>query len=283
VAAVLNVTPDSFSDGGRFEGEARTAEAAAAGIAAADAGAVVVDVGGESTRPRGASYGPGAVDVPEEDELLRVVPVLAALRAARPSLVLSVDTRKHGVARAALDAGADVLNAVSGLDLAPETLELVAERGAALVLNHMRGDPSSTFAVSRFSDVVAEVAADLDAARERALRAGIPADRILLDPGLGFGKTPDECRALLAALDLLDAPGRPLVVGASRKAFLVPAGAAPPPPAARLPESLAAVAAARAAAPRRPILFRVHDAAETVRFLAALSQGPFPSARAPRA
>lgn len=268
VMAILNVTPDSFSDGGRFA----TAQAAVAeGTRAADLGAALVDVGGESTRPRGAAYGAGAAEVDAAEELRRVLPVVEALRRARPGLPISVDTRKAEVAEACLAAGADLVNLVTGLDAGPELLELVARHGAALILNHCRGTPQSTFAASRFEDVVAEVAADLQAARATAVTAGVAPERILLDPGLGFGKGPDDCFALLAGLDRLAPPGVPLVVGASRKAFLGTIRGTPS--TDRLPESLGAVGVAARLAGRRPAVVRVHDTEETLAFLAVLARG----------
>ena len=267
VMAILNVTPDSFSDGGRFT----SAEAAAEeGARYADIGAAIVDIGGESTRPKGRTYGEGAGEISSDEEEKRVLPVLSLLRSMRPSLALSVDTRRASVARAALDAGADVVNVVTGLDVPADLLELVASRGAAIVLNHCRGMPSTTFEESSFSDVVSEVTADLRAARARAISAGISEQRIFLDPGFGFGKTPDQNFALLGALDRLAPPSVPLVVGASRKAFLGAVSGALVND--RLPESLAAVAASAAAARTRPVLVRVHDVAETVRFLAVLAK-----------
>lgn len=267
VMAILNVTPDSFSDGGRFT----SAEAAAEeGARYADLGAAIVDIGGESTRPKGRTYGEGAGEISSDEEEKRVLPVLSLLRSMRPSLALSVDTRRASVARAALDAGADVVNVVTGLDVPADLLELVASRGAAIVLNHCRGMPSTTFEESSFSDVVSEVTADLRAARARAISAGISEQRIFLDPGFGFGKTPNQNFALLGALDRLAPPSVPLVVGASRKAFLGAVSGALVND--RLPESLAAVAASAAAARTRPVLVRVHDVAETVRFLAVLAK-----------
>jgi dihydropteroate synthase len=266
--AILNVTPDSFSDGGRFA----TAEAAVAeGARAADLGAALVDVGGESTRPRGAAYGAGAAEVDSAEELRRVLPVVEVLRRTHPGLPISVDTRKAEVAEACLAAGADVVNLVTGLDAGPELLDVVARHGAALILNHCRGTPQSTFAASRFEDVVAEVALDLEAARATAVAAGVAPERILLDPGLGFGKSSDDCFALLAGLDRLAPAGVPLVVGASRKAFL---GTVRGTPATdRLPESLGAVAVVARLAALRPALVRVHDTAETLAFLAVLARG----------
>jgi len=266
--AILNVTPDSFSDGGRL---LEPGAAVAAGLSFADAGAALLDVGGESTRPRGVAYGAGANEVPAAEELARVLPVLEGIRAARPGIPISIDTRKSEVARAALDAGADVVNLVTGLDAPDDLLALVASRGAALVLNHCRGTPATTFAESFFGpSVVREVAADLTRARRRALWAGIRPEKVLLDPGLGFGKDAAQNFALLGGLGRLAPPGTPLVVGASRKAFLGTVDARPPDD--RLPESLGAVAAALRAAPDHPLLVRVHDVLETLRFLAVLAR-----------
>ena len=266
VMAILNVTPDSFSDGGRFA----SAEAAAEeGARYADLGASIIDVGGESTRPKGNTYGEGAREISSNEEIARVIPVLSSLRRKLSSLPLSVDTRRAEVACAALDAGADIVNVVTGLDVPAGLLELVARSGAAIVLNHCRGTPSTTFEESSFQNVTLEVSQDLERARSRAISSGISENKIFLDPGFGFGKTPEENFALLGALDRLAPPGVPLVVGASRKAFLRAITGRPAND--RLPESLAAVALAAAAARTRPILVRVHDVAETVRFLAVLA------------
>lgn len=274
VMAILNVTPDSFSDGGLHLSAGAAIEA---GLRFADAGAVILDVGGESTRPRGTAYGEGAGEVGGDDELARVLPVVEGIRAARPSIPVSVDTRRVAVARRALDAGADVVNLVTGLDPPDGILDLVVERDAAIVLNHMRGVPSTTFAVSRFGpDVATEVAADLARARRRALVAGLRPDRVFVDPGLGFGKTPPQNFALLAGLALLAPEGAPVVVGASRKAFLGSLSGRPP--AERLPESLAACAVAvRELGGRNPLLLRVHDVEETLRFLAILERASSPA------
>lgn len=267
--AILNVTPDSFSDGGRFRD---AAEAVEEGLRLFDRGAAILDVGGESTRPRGSAYGEGAADVAVNEELSRVVPVVDGLRRERPFVAISVDTRRAEVAEAALEAGADVVNVVTGLAPEPALLSVIARRGAVLVLNHCRGTPHTTFAVSRFTHVVREVTEDLRAARERAVDAGVPRGAVLLDPGLGFGKRPAESFALLGALDELAALGSPIVVGASRKAFLGSLREPPPPARERLPESLAAVAIAADLARRHPVVVRVHDADETLRFLAVLSE-----------
>lgn len=205
VMGVLNVTPDSFSDGGRFAGPD---EAAAAGRALLAQGAAIVDVGGESTRP-------GAEAVDPDAELSRVVPVLERLRGAP----VSVDTRRAAVAARALDAGAAVINDVSaGAD--PEMFPLVADRGAGLVLMHMRGEPATMQAAPRYDDVVGEVEAFLLARAAAAGEAGVPRDRILIDPGIGFGKTLEHNLALLRALPRLARHGYPVLVGVSRKSFL---------------------------------------------------------------
>jgi dihydropteroate synthase len=140
--AVLNITPDSFSDGGRFQS---AEEAAEEGVRYADLGAAIIDIGGESTRPRGATYGEGAQEVSSNEETARVLPVISSLRRSRPTLPISIDTRRTDVAREALDAGADVVNIVTGLDVPPDLLALVAGRGTALILGHCRGTPSTTF------------------------------------------------------------------------------------------------------------------------------------------
>ena len=156
--AILNVTPDSFSDGGRFA----SAEAAAEeGARYADLGAAIVDIGGESTRPRGITYGEGAREISSNEEIARVIPVLSSIRRKLPSLPLSVDTRRAEVARAALDAGADMVNIVTGLDASDEMLSAIATARAAVILNHCRGTPQTTFEESSFTDVIADVASDL--------------------------------------------------------------------------------------------------------------------------
>jgi len=242
---VLNATPDSFSDGGRLASPARAAEAAAAMVAE---GAVLLDVGAESTRP-------GAAPVAAEEELRRLLPVLRAVRAA-VGVPLSVDTRKAAVARAALDAGADLVNDVSaGRD--PEMLALCAAAGVPVVLMHMRGVPATMQRRPRYRNVVAEVATFLAARAAAARRAGVAADAIVVDPGIGFGKTVAHNLALLRHVDVIAALGYPVLVGVSRKAFLgALLGGAPP--TGRLFGGAAAVALAVAGGAR---ILRVHDVA----------------------
>jgi len=256
---VLNVTPDSFSDGGRYDDAARALEHAGRLVAE---GAAVIDVGGESSRPPGATYGAGADRVSVEEELRRVVPVVAALSAR--GVRVSVDTVKPEVAQAALRAGAQIVNDVScGADLA--LLDAVAEAGAELVLMHTRGGGRVDASTTGYADLVGEVIAELEAAIERALEAGVARGRVWIDPGLGFAKTAEQSLALLGNLDALVARGYPVLVGASRKSFIArtvaPAGASGPPADARLGGSIACVAAAALAG---AAAVRVHDVFESV-------------------
>jgi dihydropteroate synthase len=205
---VVNVTPDSFSDGGLFlDPEAAIAH----GLELAEGGAEILDVGGESTRP-------GADPVGEEEELRRVVPVIRGL--AGSQVRISVDTSKAAVAAAALDAGAEIVNDVTALRGDPEMGALCAERGATVVLMHMLGEPRTMQEDPRYDDVVAEVKAFLAERIEVALAADIDRERIWLDPGIGFGKTAAHNMELLRRLGELRELGRPLVVGTSRKSFI---------------------------------------------------------------
>ena len=206
---VVNVTPDSFSDGGRFLEHDR---AVAHGRGLAAEGAAILDVGGESTRP-------GADPVPADEERRRVVPVVEAL-AADGGAQVSVDTMKRPVAEAALDAGATYVNDVTALRHDPALAELVAERGATCCLMHMLGEPRTMQVDPRYDDVVDDVRAFLEERLAFAVGEGVREERIMLDPGIGFGKTIDHNLELLHRLDEIVALGRPVVVGASRKSFL---------------------------------------------------------------
>lgn len=210
VMGVVNVTPDSFSDGGRYLDPAR---AIAHGAALAGEGAAILDIGGESTRP-------GAEPVGEAEEMRRVVPVIAGLAAAGVGAQLSVDTSKLAVARGALDAGASYVNDVTAFRAEPELAGLVAERGADCCLMHMLGEPRTMQENPRYDDVVDDVRAFLEERLAAAVAAGIAEERIQLDPGIGFGKTLDDNLRLLARLDAIVAIGRPVVIGTSRKSFL---------------------------------------------------------------
>lgn len=216
IVAVLNATPDSFSDGGRFVSRRERVRVEAAVDAARGllgAGAHVLDVGGESTRP-------GARAVPEPVERERVVPLVEAL-SKRFDAPVSIDTRRASVAAAALDAGASVVNDVSGLAHDPSLAGLAAQRGAALVLGHLRGTPQTMQDAPAFADVVAEVAAELGESVAKARAAGVPDARICVDPGIGFGKNLEHNLKLLAAAgELRRQLGLPIMVGPSRKSFL---------------------------------------------------------------
>ena len=207
---ILNVTPDSFSDGGDFlnpEAAARHAELLL------DEGADVIDVGGESTRP-------GSDPVSEEEELRRVVPVIRKILEARPGAVVSVDTYRARTAEAALDAGARVVNDVTALRGDPRMAALVADAGCPVVLMHMLGEPKTMQREPRYDDVVGEVRHFLEERVEYGNAAGVAAENVILDPGIGFGKTPDHNLSLLRRLDTIVSLGFPVLLGASRKRFL---------------------------------------------------------------
>jgi dihydropteroate synthase len=250
---VTNVTPDSFSDGGRFlETEAALLQARKLVVEGAD----ILDIGGESTRP-------GAEPVPAEVEIARVVPVIRALRTE--GAILSIDTMKPAVARAAVEAGASIWNDVSALRHEPESLATAAELACEVVLMHMQGDPRTMQADPRYADLVAEVCDFLAARAEAALAAGVVRDRIWVDPGIGFGKHITQHNVpLLAQLERVVALGYPVLLGASRKAFIGALDGGKVPADQRLGGSIA-VALAGAAAGVAAV--RVHDVRETVQAL----------------
>jgi dihydropteroate synthase len=254
VMAVLNVTPDSFSDGGSFA----VADAAVEhGLRLAAEGADLIDVGGESTRP-------GAQPVPADEELRRALPVIREL-VRRAKVPISIDTTKAEVARAAMEAGAEVVNDVSGLRRDPEMGTAVARGGAALCLMHSRGEPRDMQQHAAYADLLGEVQDELLEGLRRAREAGVPEERIALDPGLGFAKTAEHNLLLMRRLRELTQLGRPLLAGASRKSFL-----------GRLsgkiaPERLTgSVAAAAVLALNGASILRVHDVAATREALAVV-------------
>jgi dihydropteroate synthase len=272
VMGILNVTPDSFSDGGRFLDPTR---AVAQGLRLEAEGADLLDVGGESTRP-------GAPPVPLDEELRRVIPVIARLaKAAR--VPLSIDTSKAEVARRALEAGAAVVNDVTALRGDPRMAGVAAQSRAAVILMHMRGTPRTMQCRPRYRDVVGEVAAFLRQAVARAEAAGIERPRILVDPGLGFGKTVTHTLLLLRGLDRLAALGFPVVVGPSRKSFIGAVLVAPPARrdtsspawAERLNGTLACVAASQRTG---AAIVRVHDVKPAVQLLTMLEAIETPDA-----
>jgi len=254
IMGIVNVTPDSFSDGGLH---LDPGAAAAHGEQLLAEGADLLDVGGESTRP-------GAEPVAEGEEIRRIIPVIEALR-ARTDRPISVDTMKPGVARAAAAAGATVWNDVTALEGSPRSLALAAELGCGVVLMHMRGTPSTMQAAPQYDDVVAEVAAYLGGRVEAAVAAGIARSKIWIDPGIGFGKTRRHNLMLIARLDRLALLGIPVLVGASRKSFIARTAGDGAGEAGRLGGSLAV---ALAAAARGAAALRVHDVAATRQALA---------------
>jgi dihydropteroate synthase len=249
---VVNVTPDSFSDGGvNFD----PADAVVSARRLLAEGAAIVDVGGESTRP-------GAVAVSADEELRRVVPVLEQL-SGEP---VSIDTSKAEVAARALELGAELVNDVTALRGDPAMADVVAQSGAYLCLMHMQGEPRTMQADPRYEDVVSEVAAFIEERLHAAVAAGIAEERICLDPGIGFGKTVEQNFELVRRLDQLTGLGRPVVVGFSRKSSL---GKLLGDPNATTGTLAASVGAAVAAYERGATILRVHDVREHVEALAA--------------
>lgn len=253
VMGIVNVTPDSFSDGGHHD---TTQAAVAHALRLVEDGADILDIGGESTRP-------GAQEVSTEVEVSRVVPVIAMLRARGVKTPVSVDTMKAGVAVAALDAGADIVNDVSAGTHDAAMLPLCAQRGCGLVLMHMRGTPRTMQQDPRYGDVVTEVGGYLRARCEAAIAAGVARNHVWIDPGFGFGKLPEHNFALVARLGELCALGFPVLVGLSRKSSLGQLTGRPAQD--REPESLAA---ALIAAQKGAAVLRVHEPGPLKRALA---------------
>jgi dihydropteroate synthase len=249
IMGILNITPDSFYDGGRRE---EVNQAITDGVAMVEAGADIIDVGGESTRP-------GSRPVSDEEELARITPVLRGLR-REVKVPISIDTCKATVARAALEAGADIVNDISALRFDAGMISVVAREQVPVVLMHMQGTPRTMQAEPRYNDVVGEVRDFLAARLSEATAGGVARDAVIVDPGIGFGKTLDHNLALLRGLPALAALGQPLLVGASRKTFIgtiLGVG-----PNERLEGSLAAAVAAVLGGAN---ILRVHDVKETVR------------------
>lgn len=261
IMGILNVTPDSFSDGGAHD----TFEAALAHARAMAADCDIIDIGGESTRP-------GSRGVSAEEEIARTVPVIRALRAGGIATPVSIDTRKAAVAEAALDAGADMLNDITALRFDPRMAPLIAERGVPVCLMHSVADPETMQAHARYEDVVAEVMDHLRMRIDAAASAGIPPGRIMVDPGIGFGKTTAHNLRLVREIACFHALGVAVLLGASRKNFIGVIGGAAAGPG-RMPGSLAMALAGAAAGVQ---VLRVHDVAETrqaLRLWAAMTEG----------
>jgi dihydropteroate synthase len=254
VMGILNVTPDSFSDGGCFDG---LGAALAHARRLVSEGADVLDIGGESTRP-------GATPVSEAEELARVIPVIRAVR-QMTAIPISIDTMKPAVARVAIGAGASIWNDVTALSFAPDSPAVAAALGCEVILTHMRGDPATMQTAPHYDDVVTEVSETLRARAHAAVAVGVQREKIWLDPGIGFGKTLAHNLQLLAGLDRLVGLGFPVLLGASRKGFIRAIDPAAVDGGRRLGGSLAAALAGAAAG---VAMVRAHDVAETVQALA---------------
>ena len=266
VMGILNVTPDSFSDGGRHLDPSAALHRAEAML---EEGAVLIDVGGESTRPRGKAYGEGAAAVDADEEKRRVLPVIEAIAARLPEALLSVDTYKGEVAGAALAAGAHLVNDVTGLRLGDGTARAAARYGAPLVVMHSLGQPGEMPHAHAYQDVVRDVKASLAAAVAKAEAAGVR--DVVVDPGFGFGKTARENLRLLAHTDAFLGLGRPVLVGISRKSTIgavLGSAEAPAPVGERLFGTLGATAAAVLGG---AAIVRTHDVGATAEFLRVLT------------
>jgi dihydropteroate synthase len=255
---IINVTPDSFSDGGSFVDSSRSASYAARLV---EEGAAIIDVGGESARP-------GAEGIPVDEELRRVVPPLERIVSACPAARISIDTTKAEVAERALALGATMVNDISAMRHDRRMAEVVGSAGADVCLMHMRGTPATMQVEPVYEDVVSDVLAFLEERIESAVAAGIAPERICVDPGIGFGKTVEHNLQLVAGIPRLAELGHPVVIGASRKSFL--GRVLGDPGATRGPLS-AALAVATMAYERGASIFRVHDVREHVQALRAAS------------
>lgn len=241
---IINITPDSFSDGGHFYSPHQAVEQ---GLKLLSEGADLLDLGAESTRP-------GAFSIDEDEELVRLLPVLRSLR-SQTSIPISIDTTKASVARACLDEGADIINDVSGLNVSGESMaKAVLDFDAGLILMHRRGTPETMQSLTQYSDVVRDVLSELGQSAERAMNSGIERDRIALDPGLGFAKTAEQNFEILRRISEFYQFGFPWVIGPSRKSFLGKVTGSPPED--RKIETAAAVAYC---AFHGSAVFRVHD------------------------
>jgi dihydropteroate synthase len=254
VMGVLNVTPDSFSDGGLWF---KTDDAIRHALEMVEEGATIVDVGGESTRP-------GAAPVAAEEELRRVIPVIEAIR-PEIDVPISIDTRKPEVARRAVDAGAAIVNDTAGEDVSPDMDAVVAESGAGYVIMHSRGSPDTMRSLTDYDDVVADVRSFLERRVEEARDAGVSAEAIAVDPGIGFAKTPDQSLRLLRSTKEFVDIGVPVLIGTSRKSFI--GAVLDVPEDQRIEGTLASISWAVSAGAR---IVRVHDVAAAVRTIRLL-------------
>jgi len=269
IMGVLNITPDSFSDGGLYLDPNRAMERAATMAAE---GAIILDIGGASSRPKGATYGQGASLISAEEECHRILPVIERIAKDLPGVWISVDTFRSDVAEAALKAGAHMINDITALRFDPQLADVVARHRVPLALMHSVGLPGDMPHVAPSTDIVEEVASALREAAKLAAKAGC--DQMILDPGFGFGKTMTDNLALMSGVEDLLALGHPVLVGVSRKSSIAQAAAGPgaskdelPPPSDRLPGSLAATGVA---VQHGASIVRTHDVAATRQYLNVL-------------
>ncbi|OGS27750.1 MAG: dihydropteroate synthase [Elusimicrobia bacterium RIFOXYB2_FULL_48_7] len=257
IMGVLNVTPDSFFDGGKYPTSVSALKRAEEMIAQ---GADIIDIGGESTRP-------GAQTVDEKEETRRVAPVIEQIAKKFPGTVISVDTCKSGVAKTALDSGATVINDISGLTFSPDMVKIAAEKNAHVIIMHIKGTPKDMQANPEYADVIVEIRGFLEKQAAYAVSCGVKKEKILIDPGIGFGKTTRHNIEILRKIKSFNLTGFPVVLGTSRKSFIgkiLGSEKEPIPLEARLPGSLATYAWAVLNGIK---VLRVHDVKETSQFL----------------
>ena len=262
ILGVLNVTPDSFSDGGKYMA---VEDAVGRALEMRNAGADVIDIGGESTRPAGREYGSGAAKVARQEEIDRVVPVVERLHAEDPELLLSVDTYKPEVAAAALNAGAHIINDITGLRIHPETAEVAAEHGAPLIVMHSLGRPGAMPHDATYNNLMEAVRDSLAQAVKRATEAGV--HDIVVDPGFGFAKSHADNLRLIRGLEALAPLERPILIGVSRKSSIGAALQTPDAPAAVGERLHGSIAATVMAVQKGARLVRTHDVAATAQAL----------------
>lgn len=255
---ILNVTPDSFSDGGKY---VQHGNAVVHALKMTDDGADIIDVGGESTRP-------SATEISAETEIERIVPVISEIRKARPEVIISADTRKSRVAAAAVEAGADIINDISGLQFSPDMAKIAAEKNAGLIIMHMRGVPADMQDRENliYSDLIGEIRAFLKTAAGKALKAGVKRESVILDPGLGLPKTTEQNLEICGKIDRIAELGFPLLAGHSRKSF-IGSMLNEPDPAERIWGSAGITAWL---ALKSVSIVRVHDVKETFQLLKTL-------------
>ncbi len=264
---ILNVTPDSFSDGGNYQDHSSALRRVEQMI---DEGAVIIDVGGESTRPRGNTYGSGADIVNEDQERSRVIPIIAAIRSEFPQILISIDTYKPAIAREALEAGANIINDITGLRLYPETAKIAHQLNAPLILMHSVGRPGEMPHHTAYEDVVFTVKDSLKTSIEIGREAGLT--QMITDPGFGFGKSPTENLKLLNHVDAFIGLGYPVLVGISRKSTIGIVIGGKKAPAAVESRLFGTLGATAIAVLKGASIVRTHDVQPTVEMLKVLME-----------